>query len=116
MAPEVKQRYQQMAEVRRRKYDQEMAAYLKGKSQKMSVEDRKVYDKRMTSYFLGDSATSVQGNNAIGGGIDPATTTARSTSAMSAATATKTEAAGVDFYRVLDPSLSTSGEGIKEER
>ena len=145
MAPEVKQRYQQMAEMNRRRYDQEMAAYLKGKSQNMSQEDKKVYDTKMTSYTLGNTATGaqgnvltiVQGNNAIGGGIDPATTVrtspiaSRTPSMISgthtmtpstmkgttaATTATKTEpAADVAFYRVLESSPGSRGEAIKQE-
>ena len=85
MAPEVKQPYKQMAEENRRKYDIEMAAYLRGKSQKMSVENRQKYDHEIAY---------PKGNNATKGGT--AATTSTSSSAMT-------------------PAIDTTAVGVKRE-
>ena len=124
MAPEVKQRYAHMAEMGRRKYDQEMAVYMKEKNQMMSEEDRRAYEHRLTSIHLHQAT---QGNNSIGGGIDPMTanpmtsTVTPMTSAMtSVVTARKSEAPAanqVGYYTVLEGAPGArAGEMVKEER
>ena len=58
MAPEVKQRYQQMAEEGRQKYDQDMAAYRQG------------------NYTAGDDSTTTPSPATQATGVAVATTTA----------------------------------------
>ena len=104
----------------------EMAAYMKEKNQFMSEEDRRAYEHHLTSIQLHQAT---QGNNSIGGGIDPMTANPMTrmtsmaptvTSMTSAVTARKSEAPAanqVGYYTVLEGAPGArAGEMVKEER
>ena len=95
-----------------------MAVYMKEKNQFMSEEDRRTYDHHLTSISLHQAT---QGNNSIGGGIDPMTAnpmTSRVTSTMTSAVTARKSEAQVGYYTVLEgaPGAARAGEMVKEER
>ena len=107
----------------------EMAVYMKEKNQMMSEEDRKVYYHHLSSIQHHQATQATQGNNSIGGGIDPMTANPMTsvtsrvtpmTSMTSVVTARKSEAPAADqvgYYTVLEGAPGArAGETVKEER